>query len=81
MYKRQVQALARIIICEQMLRVERETNLQVVLTVHDEIIAVGSDKEPKRQMDKMLSIMKRPPFWAKDLPLDAEGGYDVCYTK
>lgn len=29
----------------------------------------------------MLNIMRQAPAWCADLPLDAEGGYDVCYSK
>ena len=29
----------------------------------------------------MLKIMSTPPDWAPDLPLAAEGGYDVNYSK
>jgi len=29
----------------------------------------------------MLAIMRQAPAWCADLPLDAEGGYDVCYSK
>ena len=76
-----IQALARIVICEQMLAIQKLPDFEVVLTVHDEIIAIGSDNNPEERMDTMLSIMRTAPSWAPDLPLDAEGGWDICYSK
>ena len=76
-----IQALARIVICEQMLAIQKLPDFEVVLTVHDEIIAIGSDNDPEERMDTMLSIMRTAPSWAPDLPLDAEGGWDICYSK
>ena len=76
-----VQALARIVICEQMLAIQKLPDFEVVLTVHDEIIAIASDNDPEERMDTMLSIMRTAPSWAPDLPLDAEGGWDICYSK
>jgi len=76
-----VQALARIVICEQMLAIQQLPEFEVVLTVHDEIIAIGDDNKPEERMDTMLSIMRTAPSWAPNLPLDAEGGWDTCYSK
>ena len=33
------------------------------------------------QMDKLIAHMCKPPGWALNIPLDAEGGYDVSYSK
>ena len=76
-----VQALARIVICEQMLAIQQLSEFEVVLTVHDEIIAIGDSSNPEERMDTMLSIMRTAPVWAPSLPLDAEGGWDTCYSK
>jgi hypothetical protein len=32
-------------------------------------------------MNRILDVMKTPPDWCKDLPLDAEGSYDKAYSK
>ena len=78
-----VQALSRIIITDGMLRIERDESLKgnIVLTVHDEIIFLGTDKEPHVTMEKLIAHMCVPPEWAPDLPLNAEGGYDKRYSK
>jgi len=76
-----VQALARIVIVEQMLEVQRLPEVQVVLQVHDEIISIGSNLDSDKTLDKILAIMKTPPSWCSDLPLDAEGGYSQRYDK
>ena len=76
-----VQALARIVIVDQMLDVQSLPEVQVVLQVHDEIISIGSNIDCDKTLDKILAIMKTPPFWCSDLPLDAEGGYSQRYDK
>jgi len=76
-----VQALARIVIVEQMLEVQRLPEVQVVLQVHDEIISIASNLGADETLDKILAIMKTPPTWCSDLPLDAEGGYSQRYDK
>lgn len=77
-----IQALARIIITDQILEIHKTPNqLDVVLTVHDEIICLASDKKPKETLEKIIAIMKKAPTWCKELPLDAEGYYNKFYTK
>lgn len=76
-----IQALARIVITDQMLEVHALPEVNVVLQVHDEIIAQGSEFNSDVTMDKILNIMKTPPQWCQDLPLDAEGGVSQIYDK
>ena len=76
-----IQALARIVITDQILIVHAQENMDVVLTVHDEIVTLSSDKEPDKTLDKILAIMKEPPKWCSELPLDAEGHYSNVYNK
>tara|TARA_B100000214_G_scaffold11601_1_gene8309 strand:+ start:819 stop:2627 length:1809 start_codon:yes stop_codon:yes gene_type:complete len=76
-----IQALARIVITDQMLEVHALPEVDVVLQVHDEIIAQGSQLNSDVTMDKILNIMKTPPQWCQDLPLDAEGGVSQIYDK
>ena len=77
-----VQALARIVITNQMLRIKQELpDLDVVLTVHDEIICSGPEEEAEFYLNEIMSIMKNPPNWCETLPLDAEGGYSKVYDK
>jgi len=76
-----VQALARAVIVEQMLAVHRMPEVSVVLQVHDEIISIGSNINPDETLNKIIDIMKTPPLWCSDLPLDAEGGHSQQYDK
>ena len=78
-----VQALSRIIVTDAMLRIQKDPTLdaEVVLTVHDEIVIISQANNPDATMDKLIAHMCTPPEWALDIPLDAEGGYDVSYSK
>lgn len=75
-----VQALARIVIGEQALRAHREV-APVVLLVHDEIVCVAPKQSAKTELEQLLEIMRTPPTWAPDLPLDAEGEVSAFYKK
>lgn len=75
-----VQALARCIIAEQMLKVE-DAGYRVVTMTHDEIVAIAPIEEANKALEEMISIMSVSPDWAEGLPLSAEGGWDVCYSK
>ena len=76
-----VQALARIVITEQMLAIQELPEVDVALTVHDEIIAIGSDTNANETLATIMAIMKQPPKWCTELPLDAEGAYSKIYNK
>jgi len=78
-----VQALSRIVISDAMLSIQKdpELNVDVVHTIHDEVVIIGTANNPDATMSKLIEHMCVPPIWAPDLPLDAEGGYDSCYSK
>lgn len=76
-----VQALARIVITDQMLEVQAMPEVDIVLQVHDEIIAIGSELDSDATMEKIINIMRTAPNWCSDLPLDAEGGVSQVYDK
>ena len=76
-----VQALARIVITEQMLELHKMPDVDVVLQIHDEIISLGSPLDPDKTLNNILGIMKTAPKWCSDLPLDAEGAYSTRYDK
>ena len=83
------QALARIIVSDQMLAIERELALQrtkneifkVVTMTHDEVVACVPAHTADETYEMMLQKMTTPPDWCSDLPLDAEGGYAENYSK
>lgn len=74
-----VQALSRIIIAEQMLKIG--ANYRVVTMTHDEIVVICPTKQADKCLDYMLKVMSAAPDWAPGLPLAAEGGHDTCYSK
>jgi DNA polymerase len=77
-----IQALARIVITDAMLRLDKNyPDMDVVLTVHDEVIVVAPEDNPDARMDTIIKELCVPPQWASSLPLDAEGGYDKVYSK
>lgn len=65
-----VQALARIVVCDQMTRIGRFYH--VVLQVHDEVVAVAPEAEVDDAVKYISSTMSMPPIWAPDLPVSCE---------
>ena len=76
-----IQALARIVITDQILDIQNLQDLDVVLTVHDEIVCQGPSNKPDETLASIISIMKKAPLWCKELPLNAEGNYNKLYIK
>lgn len=74
-----IQALARIIIGEQMLAIDKK--YRVAMMTHDEIVCVAPDDKADDCLAFMIEQMSIAPSWAPGLPLGAEGGYDDCYSK
>jgi len=75
-----VQALARIVLTDDMLNM-RKMGIRVVHNVHDEILSVCRENEAAAVYKQMGEIMATPPRWAPDLPLASEGGWDRRYIK
>lgn len=71
------QALARIVIGEQMLMVAKK--YKVVMTVHDAIACVAPEEEVERAQEYVELCMRIRPQWALDLPLNCESGYGKSY--
>lgn len=71
------QALARIIIGEQMLMIAKK--YRVVMTVHDAIACVVPEKEVATAREYVEMCMKIRPQWALELPLDCESGFGDSY--
>ncbi len=71
------QALARIVIGEQMIQVAKR--YRVVMTVHDSIGCIGPEGEAKEALDFVQDCMRLRPTWAPELPLDCEAGSGASY--
>lgn len=71
------QALARIIIGEQMLLVAKK--YKVAMTVHDAICCVAPEAEVATAREYVELCMRLRPEWCPELPLNCESGYGRSY--
>lgn len=85
-----VQALARIIVSHQMLltqdyfktlKLKKGEVARIASMSHDEIINVVPARLADKAKQKQIDIMRTAPNWAEGLPLNAEAGYAVNYSK
>ena len=74
-----VQALARIIVGDQMLKISKK--YRVVMTTHDEVVTHPKKAQAQKCFDHMFKCMTTPLSWCMDLPLAAEGGFADNYSK
>ena len=72
-----VQALARIIVGEQMLKLRER--YRPVLTVHDAAVLVVPIKEVGEAIDFVTKVMSTPPDWCLNLPVACEAKYGESY--
>jgi DNA polymerase family A/3'-5' exonuclease len=75
-----VQALARIIVGEQMLNIDNMGH-RVVTTTHDEVVCIAKNARAKKCFADMTKCMRTPPAWCADIPLNCEGGHAINYSK
>lgn len=85
-----VQALARIIVADQALRIKkrlaalklRKAEMQGInMLTHDEIVAVAPQRLAPQVEKLYLEEMRIPPGWCADLPVNAEAKYASFYCK
>ena len=82
-----VQALARIVVFNQMAKIDqafrkkdsKAARFKVVLTVHDEVVAVVPEQVAQKCLDFMTKVMSTPPNWANTLPVACEGDFALTY--
>lgn len=67
-----VQALARIVVSEQMAVIGQ--HYHVAFQVHDEIIITAPATEATAAEKLIVQVMSTPPTWASDLPVACESG-------
>ncbi len=72
-----VQALARIIVGEQMLKIRER--YRPVLTVHDAAVVVCPEKETDEAVAFITEVMSTPPSWASNLPVACEAKFGQSY--
>jgi len=71
------QALARIIIGDQMLMIAKKYH--VVMTVHDAVACIVPTDEVKTAVEYVEMCMRIRPKWGMELPLNCESGYGESY--
>ena len=74
-----VQALARIIVAEQLLIVAPKR--RVVMITHDEGVLAVRKASAEAAFRELIKAMRTPLPWCMDLPLNSEGGYAENYSK
>jgi DNA polymerase len=72
-----VQALARLIVGEQMVSIN--DTYRVALTVHDAAVVVVPDDEVDEAIKLITGLMSKPPAWADGLPVACEAKYGATY--
>ena len=72
-----VQALARIVVGEQMIKINE--HYKPVLTVHDAIVCVVKKDDTDNAMKIITGIMSTPPSWGLDLPVACEAKFGQSY--
>lgn len=72
-----VQALARIVVAEQMAAIGQQYH--VVFQVHDEIIIMCDEAEKDVAIQAIERAMSTAPAWAQGLPVSCESGFGYNY--
>jgi DNA polymerase len=74
-----VQALARILVMKYMLQIKREYGMIPVLRVHDELVYIVQEHQAEELALACSQIMRVPPKWAPDLPVEVEANFGPTY--
>lgn len=74
-----IELMSRMLLASSMLKIA--TAYKIVTCSHDEIVYLAKTEEADLALEFGLTIMKTAPAWCAGIPLDAEGGYDVRYSK
>lgn len=74
-----VQALARIVVTDQMLHVKATTGEDPGLFTHDDLAYPIADDKVAMFNYQLQQTMKTTPDWAVGLPLSVEGGFNQSY--
>lgn len=75
-----VQAVARDIMAEAMLRISAFSAWEIVLSVHDELVAERQLNSQVTEKD-FITLMETLPSWAEGLPIKVEGWTGPRYRK
>jgi DNA polymerase I-like protein with 3'-5' exonuclease and polymerase domains len=73
-----VQHLAREVVADNMLSVQKLTGHSPCLTVHDELVYIVKESEAQALLDTVQQVMRTPPVWWPELITWSEG--DIAQT-
>ena len=76
-----IQRLARDLMAYGILQVSKNTDYELLMTVHDELVALGSADNPEHHQRNFIRTIEMKPDWAKTIPLKAGGYYGERYKK
>jgi DNA polymerase bacteriophage-type len=74
------QAVARDLLADAMRRLDDGSD-DLNVTIHDELIAEPPLDRAEERLAQMKNVMSKPPTWARDLPIKAEGAVMERYGK
>lgn len=74
-----VQALARIVVGQQLLWVQQKLGLRAALTVHDAGVWVVPTTDVEKHVADIVRLMSIAPDWAGNLPVACEAHHNVSY--
>ena len=74
-----VQALARIVLMDNVREFHRRTGLHTKLRVYDEAVYLFEKSVAEELLEELLSIMRTPPKWWPELVVWSEGDLADCY--
>ena len=75
-----VQGTARDFLANAMLSLEA-AGYEVINSIHDEVLLLVEEQSAESALDEVTKIMVKPPTWAPDFPLAAEGWVGNRYRK
>ena len=78
LFENLIQAIARDVLRDAILRLEAVAGYPVIFSSHDEVICEVASPSSKEEIVQLMTI---PPTWASDLPLSAEATASRHYLK
>ena len=74
-----VQHLARCVIADNAIEIQKQTGYRPALTVHDELVYVAPEDEAEQLLDNVQQVMRTPPHWWPELVTWSEGAIADTY--
>lgn len=75
-----VQAMARVVVSEAMMRI-RNLSYPIVLITHKEVVCIVPEHQAEQHYALIEAEMKQTPIWLPGIPLYTQGGVSERYEK